>query len=368
MRANGAGGWAAEAILRLMADAGPATPTPLRRVPLPALPDVDLYLKDESALPTGSLKYRLAQAMLCQAIGTGALARGMTVVMGTGGAVAVATARLATLAGLPFVAVVPAKTPRAVRAGIERQGGACRDAEGPPAGLHEEARAFAARVGAHFLDHYTDAAPALAAWPGPTAADEIFAALRTHRHPVPAWLVAGAGTGATSAALGRHIRGGGHPTRLAVADPENSAYFPAWASGCRDYATGMPSRVPGIGRPRVEPGFAPELIDLVIPVPDAAGAAALRWLHGTAGVPAGPATGTVLWAACHLAARLREAGTGGSVVAVMGDGAEPYRATHLDPAWADAHGLAPGRYAADLERFAATGAWRFGSGARRASA
>lgn len=118
----------------------------------------------------------------------------------------------------------------------------------------------------------------------------------------------------------------------------------------------MPSRIPGIGRPRVEPGFLPTVVDLVIPVPDPASVAALHWLH-TAGLPAGPSTGTTFWAACHLAARMREKGLRGSIALVMGDGADPYRATYLDPAWLTAQDLDPGPHRATLDRFAATGIW-----------
>jgi cysteine synthase A len=101
--------------------------------------------------------------------------------------------------------------------------------------------------------------------------------------------VAGAGTGATSSTIGRFLRHHGHETRLAVADPENSAYFPGWAGGVPDYATGMPSRIEGIGRPRMEPGFLPSAIDLVMPVPDAASAGALAHLRGLTGSrPAAP--------------------------------------------------------------------------------
>lgn len=67
----------------------------------------------------------------------------------------------------------------------------------------------------------------------------------------------GVGTGATSRAIGRYLRAHGHATQLAVVDPQNSAYFPGWASNCGDYATGMPSMIEGIGRPRIEPAFDP---------------------------------------------------------------------------------------------------------------
>ncbi|MGI5347060.1 pyridoxal-phosphate dependent enzyme [Streptomyces sp. CA-250714] len=349
--------WAAEAIRRVRADGPGSVPTPLRALPMPALEGVDIYFKDESVLPSGSMKYRLVRAMFCHAIASGEIAADTPVFAATGGAVAVAGARFAKLLGLPFTAVVPAKTPATLLARIADEGGQWQMAQQPPAAVQEETRAVAARSGGYFLDHFSDAERAMAGWDGPTIVDEIFAQLKSEPRPVPEWIVTGAGTGATSATIGRHLRRHGHPTRLAVVDPEHSAYFPAWASGCGDYATGMPSRIPGIGRPRVEPGFIPGVINLVIPVPDAASVAAMRRLHTEAGIEAGPATGTSLWGVCHLAARMRAAGSSGSVVALIGDSAEPYRETFLRAEWLRARGLDPEPYEADLARFARTGEW-----------
>ncbi|MCK7626968.1 pyridoxal-phosphate dependent enzyme [Streptomyces sp. RS10V-4] len=352
------GSWAARALAALAAD---AAPTPLRPVPLPALPAVGLYVKDESAQPTGSIKHRLLRELFRTAVAEGALTAGTPVVMGSGGAAAVAGARLAGLLDLPFTAVLPRTAPPAVRTRIEAYGGRCRTGERPPAAVLEEARELAARTGGHFLDHFAGAARRAPDGrpPLPGFAEEILDGLRTTRHPVPAWLVTGAGTGATAASLGARLRHHRPPARLAVADPENSAYFPAWASGCDAYTTGMPSRIPGIGRPRTEPGFRADLVDLVVPVPDAASVAAMRWLERTAGLAAGPAAGTALWAACHLAARLAADGRGGGVVAVAGDGAGPYRATHRDPGWLAAQGLDPAPYEARLDRLAAAGEWNW---------
>ncbi|MFE7358003.1 PLP-dependent cysteine synthase family protein [Streptomyces sp. NPDC057543] len=352
--------WAAEAIRRVQSDGRRLTPTPLRPLPLPAIRDVEIYVKDESAHPTGSMKYRLVRAMFCEAIASGAIRADTSVIAATSGAVAVAGAHFARLLGLVFTAVVPAKTSMDVLARIEREGGRWQVGEQPPAAVQGEARALAEQLGGHFLDHFTDAERAVAGWGEPTIADEIFVQLSREPHPIPKWIVTGAGTGATSAAVGRHLRRHGHPTRLAVVDPENSAYFPAWASGCADYTTGMPSRIPGIGRPRIEPGFLPAVIDLMIPVPDAASIAALRWLRTTAGIEAGPATGTNLWGTCHLVARMREAGTQGSIVTIIGDTADPYRNTHLNTAWVRARGLDPTPYEAEIERFARTGEWPAG--------
>jgi cysteine synthase len=43
------------------------------------------------------------------------------------------------------------------------------------------------------------------------------------------------------------------------------------------------SRVEGIGRPRVEASFLPDVVDRVLKVPDAASFAALRFLHQVIG-------------------------------------------------------------------------------------
>ena len=325
--------WAARAIRRVR---GSHRPTPLRRL---SVGTAEVVLKDETALPTGSTKHRTMAALFCHAIASGRITEGTGVVVATAGAGAVAAARFAALLDLPFTALVPARTDPVVLARIDRAGGRRQRAERPPAALQQEAGALAERWGACFLDHFTEAEPAVAAWP-PTIADELF----TQLPEPPRWVVVGAGTGATSAAIGRHIRREGLATRLAVVDPENSAYFPAWASGARDYGTGMPSRIPGIGRPRVEPGFQPGVVDLVIPVPDAASVAALRWLHRH-GVDAGPSTGTALWGIHHLTSAMAE---DGPLVTIVADSGDPYRKTYLDPAWLREKGLDPGPYEGGL--------------------
>ncbi|MEU6014307.1 hypothetical protein ABZ826_09640 [Streptomyces sp. NPDC047515] len=54
---------------------------------------------------------------------------------------------------------------------------------------------------------------------------------------------------------------------------------------------------------------------------------------------------------------MHEARTRGSVVTVIGDTADPYRSTHLDPEWVRAQGLDPAPYEADLARFSRAGRW-----------
>lgn len=67
---------------------------------------------------------------------------------------------------------------------------------------------------------------------------------------------------------------------------------------------GVGSRIEGIGRPRVEPSFLPNVVDRMIGVPDAASVAAMRFLDERLGLRAGPSTGTNLYGALVLACEM----------------------------------------------------------------
>jgi cysteine synthase A len=251
---------------------------------------------------------------------------------------------------------MPATTSQEKVALIEFHGGRCHFVERAP-DMYEEARRLAAECGGHYLDQFTYAERATD-WRGNNnIAESIFDQLALERHPVPEWVVVGAGTGGTSATIGRYLRYRRHPTRLAVVDPENSAFFPGWASRQGDWTTGMPSRIEGIGRPRVEPSFVPTIVDRMIRVPDAASLAAMRHLEQATGRRAGGSTGTNLWGAFQLVAEMIAAGRTGSVVTLLCDGGERYAHTYYSDEWVARQCLDLGPHAATLQRFAATGQW-----------
>src|SRR5687768_1525318 len=79
--------------------------------------------------------------------------------------------------------------------------------------------------------------------------------LAAEPHPCPSIIVVGAGTGGTSATIGRFVRYRRHDTRVVVADPENSAFYGGWEADRSDITTDTPSRIEGIGRMRVEKSF-----------------------------------------------------------------------------------------------------------------
>ena len=97
--------------------------------------------------------------------------------------------------------------------------------------MYAEAQRLADETGGHYLDQFTNAERATD-WRGNNnIAESIFAQMRDEPHPIPAWIVVGAGTGGTSATIGRYIRYRRHDTRLCVVDPENSAFFASYAKG-----------------------------------------------------------------------------------------------------------------------------------------
>jgi cysteine synthase len=126
-------------------------------------------------------------------------------------------------------------------------------------------------------------------------------------------------------------------------------------------ATGRPSRIEGIGRPRVEPSFVPTIVDRMIRVPDAASIAAMRHLERVTGRRAGGSTGTNLVGAFRLVAEMLAAGRSGSVVTLLCDGGERYARTYYSDAWLTAQGLDVAPHARTIETFAATGRWPAGA-------
>jgi cysteine synthase A len=354
---EGARAWVSAAVAAVEADANRSADTHLLPFPLPTGWGVDLYLKDESVHPTGSLKHRLARSLFLYALCNGWVGPETTIVEASSGSTAVSEAYFARMLGLPFIAVMPASTSPEKIELIEFYGAKCHLVE-DPAAVVVEARWLADDTGGHFMDQFTYAERATD-WRGNNnIAESIFEQMALERHPVPAWVVVGAGTGGTSATIGRYVRYRRHRTRICVVDPEDSAFYPAWESGDWSARVSRGSRIEGIGRPRVEPSFLPSVVDRMVRVPDAGSLAAMRAASAVLGRQVGGSTGTNLWGAFGLIAGMRAAGTTGSVVTLLCDGGERYAHTYFDDGWVRAQGLDLGPHLSTVERFLTTGTWR----------
>lgn len=327
------------------ADANRSADTHLVPLRLTSAPDVDVYLKDESTHPTGSLKHRLARSLFLYALCNGQIREGTTIVEASSGSTAISEAYFARMLGLPFIAVIPASTSKEKIALIEREGGRCHLADDPTT-VYSVAAELAASLGGHYIDQFTYAERATD-WRGNNnIAESIFQQMALERFPVPRWIVVGAGTGGTSATIGRYLRYRRHPTALAVVDPQNSAFFRSWVERDPLAETGLGSRIEGIGRPRVEPSFAPGVVDRMIEVPDAASVATMRVLSDALGRRVGPSTGTSMWGVLQLAAEMRSTGARGSIVTLLCDGGERYAHTYYNDGWIAEQGLDLAPYAA----------------------
>ena len=340
--------WSHWAVARIEADYNRSADTHLIPVSIPALPDIALYLKDESSHPTGSLKHRLARSLFLYALCNGWIREGRPIIEASSGSTAVSEAYFARMLGLPFVAVLPRSTAKEKIAAIEFQGGACHFVD-TPGEMYETAARLAAEMDGHYLDQFTYAERATD-WRGNNnIAESIFLQMRRERHPVPSWIVCGAGTGGTSATMGRYTRYNQPSTQICVADPDASVFHRYWNDREVRAVSGPPSLVEGIGRPRVEASFLPDVVDRMIAVSDCCSIAATRVISARLGRLCGGSTGTNLWACARIATEMAAAGEKGSIVTILCDSGERYRTTYFNDDWLAAHGI---DCRADEERFA----------------
>jgi len=349
--------WTRHALAALEAEAARSADTHLIRLDLPAFPGIPLYFKDESVHPTGSLKHRLGRSLFLYAICNGWLQRDRPVIEASSGSTAISEAYFARLLTLPFIAVMPRRTSQQKIAQIEFFGGMCHLIDGTD--VYGAAQQLARERGGHYMDQFTYAERATD-WRGNNnIAESIFRQMQLEPDPVPRWIVVGAGTGGTSATLGRYIRYGCNrhgETRLAVVDPENSVFLDYYRSGNPTLTLERGSRIEGIGRPRVEPSFLPGVIDRMIRVADADSMAALRVLEKLLGRRCGGSTGTNFVGALQLMAEMKAAGETGPVVTLICDGGERYAGTYYNDAWLASEQLDTAEPRARLTRLAHAGA------------
>ena len=325
--------WIRAAIGKLKAEETRSADTHLIKLPVSKWPGIDLYLKDESTHPTGSLKHRLARSLFLFGLCNGTINEGTTIVEASSGSTAISEAYFAELLGLPFIAVVPNGTaPRKIDE-IERLGGKCVRTE--PGEIYHEAERIAREYGGHYMDQFTFA-ERVTDWRGNNnIAERLFAQMADERFPVPRWVIVGAGTGGTSATIGRYIRylaDSYGETQLCVADPEHSVFFDAF-SGEASVSPCRPSMIEGVGRPRLEPSFVPCIVDRMIRVKDAASVACTYWLSERLDRRVGGSTGLNTYAMLSLADEMARKGEDGSLVTLICDSGGRYRDTIFNADW-----------------------------------
>lgn len=159
---------------------------------------------------------------------------------------------------------------------IEFYGGRCHFVDSA-CEIYAASETLARELNGHYMDQFTYAERATD-WRGNNnIADSIFRQMNHEPHPQPSYIVMSAGTGGTSATIGRYIRCQGYDTQLLWVDPQNSVFMDYWQSRDASLRSPVGSKIEGIGRPRVEPSFIPDVVDEMLRVPDAPPASPPRY-------------------------------------------------------------------------------------------
>ncbi|GAB54545.1 cysteine synthase A [Glaciecola punicea ACAM 611] len=341
--------WICSAVQKIAADYRRSADTHLLKFNLSAFEDVDFYLKDESTHLTGSLKHRLARSLFLYALCNGHIFEGSTIVEASSGSTAISEAYFAQLLGLPFISVVPTGTSPEKLASIKHYGGSITFTES--ANIYNEAQRIATQTSGHYMDQFTYA-ERVTDWRGNNnIAESLFDQMLDEEHHVPTWVVVGAGTGGTSATIGRYIRYMSSKigdTKLCVADPEGSVFFDVFTSSIdtptlNTYETGVfkctSTNIEGVGRPRHEPSFNPHIVDKMLKIDDSASVATAIWLESLLNKKFGGSTGLNVYAAIVLAHEMKQEKQSGSIVTLICDEGTRYLQSVHNAKWREEKNL-----------------------------
>ena len=293
-----------------------------------------VWVKCEHLSPGGSVKDRIARAIVEDAEARGLLAPGATLIEATAGNTGVGLALVAAVRGYRLICVMPEKMSEDKRAALRALGAEViiTDNAPPddPRNFQQVARRLAAERGAFLTDQFRNAAnPRVHER---TTGPEILAQAGGR---VGAF-VAGAGTGGTITGVARFLRRACPGVRIVLADPAGSGL----AGRLNDGTPGPDAAytVEGIGSSVVPEVMDLSLIDEAITVTDTEAYDMADRLVREEGLLVGGSAGAAVHAALHIARRDADR-LDGPVVAILPDGWDRYRTTHFSPAWRTARGV-----------------------------
>lgn len=328
--------WVNQAIAKIKADYQRSADTHLIKLSVPKLAGIDLYLKDESTHPTGSLKHRLARSLFLYALCNGKIQEDTVIIEASSGSTAISEAYFARLLGLRFIAVMAKNTSQNKIQQIQAYGGECHLVENT-ALIYQESEQLATKLGGYYMDQFTNAERATD-WRGNNnIADSIFQQMQLEKYPIPSHIVMSAGTGGTSATIGRYIRYHQLQTMLTVVDPEHSVFYDYFNTSDGSLVSEQASLIEGIGRPRVEPSFIKDVVDDMQRVTNKHSIAAMLCLEKLIGKKVGASTGTNFVGVMELATKMLEQGEQGSIVTLLCDRGERYSETYYNSDWVNQH-------------------------------
>lgn len=266
--------------------------------------------------PAGSVKDRIAKAMLDDAEAKGVIKPGATIIEPTSGNTGIALAAVGAARGYRVILVMPETMSIERRKLIKGYGGEIVLTDGfkgmkgaieKADELHEQTPGSI--IAGQFVNPANPAAhkatTGLEIWRDTDGKVDIF--------------VAGVGTGGTLTGTGEYLKSQNPNVKVVAVEPETS---PVLSEG-----KGGPHKIQGIGA-----GFVPETLDTavydqVIPVPNDAAFETARAVGRAEGVLVGISSGAAVWAAIQLAKDPANAGK--TIVALLPDTGERYLSTEL---------------------------------------
>jgi cystathionine beta-synthase len=258
-----------------------------------------LFLKLESANPSGSIKDRPARSMIEAAEAEGRLKPGGTIVEATAGNTGLGLALVGGRKGYRTLLVVPDKMARekvlhAKAMGAEVVITRSDVGKGHPDYYQDLAQSITQRTpNAVFINQFANPANPLAH--ETTTGPEILRQMEGRLDAV----VVGVGSGGTLTGVGRFLRQASPQTQMILADPQGSVLAPLVETGSMGQAGSW--AVEGIGEDFVPPNADLTLVHEAFSIPDAESFATARELLLREGVLAGSSSGTLLAAALRYA-------------------------------------------------------------------
>ncbi len=275
-----------------------------------------ILAKVEAFQPAGSVKDRVAKAMLDDGEAKGLLTPGTVIIEPTSGNTGIALAALAAARGYRLILVMPETMSVERRQLMKAYGAELVLTEGAKGmrGAIAKAEELAREIPGSFVPgQFVNAANPKAHFE--TTGPEIW----QDTDGQVDWFVAGVGTGGTITGVGQYLKSRNAAVRVAAVEPKSSAVLSTGVAGAH--------KIQGIGA-----GFVPQVLDTkiydeIVPVINEDAFALGREVGHSEGVLVGISSGAAVWAALQIARRPESAGK--TIVVLLPDTGDRYLSTPL---------------------------------------